>query len=334
MPAPRTILLTGITGFIARHCAVQMLNAGHSLRATLRDPAKGDALRADLRPHLTDPAALDRLSLHRADLTADDGWSQAAAGADVLVHTASPFPIAQPRNPDDLIRPAVDGTLRALRAAHAAGVSRVVLTSSCAAILQDGRRTEHSEADWCDTNAPTTTPYAQSKTLAERAAWDFAAANNLALTTVNPGLVLGPPIGAEAGSSVSVIRRILSGKDPLQPPLGLPVVDVRDVAQMHLKAVEDPTLAGSRFIASAGSLSFAQMAQILRTAYPDRRIAQRVAPVWMIRLLAPFDAEIRAILPKLGYIDTVSNLQAVSRMTMRFIPPAEALLATARWVMR
>jgi dihydroflavonol-4-reductase len=334
MPAPRTILLTGITGFIARHCAVQMLNAGHSLRATLRDPAKGDALRADLRPHLTDPAALDRLTLHKADLTADEGWSQAAAGADVLVHTASPFPIAQPKNADDLIRPAVDGTLRALRAAHAAGITRVVLTSSCVAILQDGRRTEHTEADWCDPKSPTATPYALSKTLAERAAWDFASANALALTTVNPGLVLGPPIGAEAGSSVSVIRRLLSGKDPMQPPIGLPVVDVRDVARMHVKAVEDPGLAGSRFIASAGSLSFVEMAQILRTAYPDRRIARHVAPAWMIRLMAPFDAEIRTILPKLGYVETVSNAQAVSRMDMRFIPPAEALLATARWVMR
>jgi dihydroflavonol-4-reductase len=334
MPAPRTILLTGITGFIARHCAVQMLNAGHSLRATLRDPAKGDALRADLRPHLTDPAALDRLTLHKADLTADEGWSQAAAGADVQVHTASPFPIAQPKNADDLIRPAVDGTLRALRAAHAAGITRVVLTSSCVAILQDGRRTEHTEADWCDPKSPTATPYALSKTLAERAAWDFASANALALTTVNPGLVLGPPIGAEAGSSVSVIRRLLSGKDPMQPPIGLPVVDVRDVARMHVKAVEDPGLAGSRFIASAGSLSFVEMAQILRTAYPDRRIARHVAPAWMIRLMAPFDAEIRTILPKLGYVETVSNAQAVSRMDMRFIPPAEALLATARWVMR
>lgn len=332
MPAPRTILLTGITGFIARHCAVQMLNAGHSLRATLRDPAKGDALRADLRPHLTDPAALDRLTLHKADLTADDGWAEAAVGADVLVHTASPFPIAQPKNPDDLIRPAVDGTLRALRAAHAAGIARVVLTSSCVAILQDGRRTEHTEADWCDTASPTATPYALSKTLAERAAWEFAKANDLALTTVNPGLVLGPPIGTEAGSSVSVVRRLLSAKDPMQPPIGLPVVDVRDVALMHLKAVEDPALAGSRFIASAGSLSFVEMGLILRAAYPDRRIARHVAPAWMIRMMAPFDPEIRSILPKLGYVETASNAQAVTRMGMRFIPPAEALLATARWV--
>ncbi len=334
MPAQRTILLTGITGFIARHCAVQMLNAGHSLRATLRDPGKGDALRADVRPHLTDPAALDRLTLHRADLTADDGWSQAATGADVLVHTASPFPIAQPKNADDLIRPAVEGTLRALRAAHAAGIRRVVLTSSCVAILQDGRRSQHDETDWCDPDEPTATAYARSKTLAEREAWDFARDNDLALTTINPGLVLGPPIGSEAGSSVSVVRRLLSGKDPMQPPIGLPVVDVRDVARMHLKAVEDPTLAGSRFIASAGSLSFAEMGQILRASFPDRRIARQVAPVWMVRLMALFDPEIRSILPKLDYVETVSNAQAVTRMDMRFIPPAEALLATARWVAR
>lgn len=329
-----TILLTGITGFIARHCAVAVLNAGYSVRATLRDPAKGDALRADLRPHLTDPAALDRLSLHRADLTSDTGWTEAASGADVLVHTASPFPIAQPKNPEEVIRPAVDGTLRALRAAHAVGIRRAVLTSSCVAILQDGRRSEHDEGDWCDPDSPTATPYARSKTLAERAGWEFTRANGMALTTVNPGLVLGPPIGTEAGSSVGVIGRLLAAKDPMQPPIGLPVVDVRDVAQMHLKAVQDPALAGSRFIASAGSLSFAEMARILRQAYPDRRIAQQVAPQWMVRLLALFDPEVRSILPKLGYVETVSNARAVERMGIRFIPPAEALLATARWLRR
>ena len=321
---PETVLLTGASGFIAKHVMTAVLAAGHSMRATLRDPAKGDALRALV------PLAGDRLSLAKADLLRDDGWGAAMDGVTALIHTASPFPIAQPRNPDDLIRPAVDGTVRVLRAARTAGVGRVILTSSAVAILRTDRSDMQDEADWADLTLPGTTAYAKSKTLAERAAWDFVAeAPQMALTTINPGLVLGPLLDDTFGSSVSVVKRFLSGRDPAIPALSLPVVDVRDVALMHLRALERPATGGKRFIASAGSMWFMEMAKTLKAAYPDRQIAMRAAPAWLLRLFAPFDAEIRAILPGLGRETRLSNARARSELGMEFVPAPEAVLATA-----
>lgn len=325
---PDHVLLTGASGFIAKHILLSLLAAGHRVRASVRNPARADEVRAAVLPHLPAEAA-DRLAFITLDLTRDDGWDAALHGTDALVHTASPFPIAQPRNPDELIRPAVDGTLRALRAAEAAGVGRVVFTSSTVAIA--GATSDiRDESHWSDPDAPGATPYTRSKTLAERAAWDVAARTPaIRLTTINPGLVLGPLLDDRFGSSVGLVRRILSGKDPVQPPFGLPVVDVRDVAAMHLAALERPETAGRRYLAVAGSLWLAEMGQILKAAYPDRKIATRLAPRPLLRLLALFDPEVRAILPRLGVIDRMSNARATTEMGMRFIPAQDALLATA-----
>ncbi len=327
-----TILLTGVSGFIAKHIALAALLRGHHLRGTLRSPDRAEEVRAALRPHLPDASALDRLSFAVADLERDEGWPEVMAGVTAVIHCASPFPLVQPKDEQALIRPAVEGTLRVLRAAQAAGVTRVILTSSCVAVLNDGKDALQDEDDWCDLAAPGTTAYARSKTLAEKAAWDFARANGLSLTTINPGLVAGPPLDGHFGSSLGLIERILKGRDPMLPPYGLPVVDVRDVAEMHLRALDRPETAGKRYIAAAGSIPLAGIGQLFKAAYPTRRIPTREAPGFLLRLMAPFDPSIRALLPKLGRLERVSNLRAVQEMGMTFIPVSQALKASADWL--
>jgi dihydroflavonol-4-reductase len=327
------VLLTGVSGFIAKHIALKLLNAGHAVRGTLRRMDRADEVRAALAPYLTEHAG--ELTFVQADLESDAGWVEAFTGVTALVHTASPFPIAQPKDPVLVIRPAVEGTERVLKAASAAGVTRVVLTSSTVAVLNEGKPdTLQDEADWCDTHLPTTTPYAKSKTLAERAAWEIAKARGLKLTTINPGFVLGPPLDENYGSSLGLVERILRGKDPMLPAFGFPIVDVRDVAEMHLRALQQPETVGRRYIAAAGSMATVDMGRTLKAAYPTRRIPTREAPKAIVRLMALFDPQIKSILPKLGHLERVSNARAVKEMGMEFIAPKAALLASADWLVK
>lgn len=326
------ILLTGVTGFIAKHIALAALNRGHAVRGTLRNPARAEEVRKALRPHLADPAMLDRLAFVPADLERDDGWDAAMTGVGALIHCASPFPIAQPVDPMVLIRPAVEGTRRVLGAAARAGVGRVVLTSSVAAVLDTRRTDVQDEDDWCDPVAPGVSPYEASKTLAELAAWDVAGAQGLALTTINPGFVLGPPLDRHFGSSLGLVQRILRGRDPMLPPMGLPMVDVRDVAEMHLRALERPRTAGRRYIAAAGSMWLAEWGQALKAEWPGRRIPTRAAPAWAVRLMARFQPDMRVTLPKLGRLEQVSAARAERELDMAFIPAPCALVAAARWL--
>ncbi len=326
-----TILLTGISGFIAKHVAVKLLAAGYAVRGSVRRLERADEVRAAIAPHV-EVEALSRLTFVALDLEADAGWAQAMAGVDVLVHTASPFPVEQPKDEAVLIRPAVEGTLRALRAAKAAGVGRVVLTSSTVAVIDTGVAGVQDETNWCNTDAPDTSAYGKSKTLAERAAWDFAAAEGIALTTINPGFVLGAPLDKHYGSSTGVIRRILRGKDPMMPLIDFPVVDVRDVAEMHLRAVQRPETAGARFLAVAGTMTMPAMAKVLKQAFPARRIPTGVAPVWLLRVLGIFDAQIRSVVPMVGKMHPINNARAREGMGMNFISPEGALRATGTWL--
>jgi dihydroflavonol-4-reductase len=333
MAEKQLVLITGVSGFIAKHVALRFLQAGWSVRGTLRRLDRADEVRAALAPHLTDKA-LSQLTFVRADLTSDEGWAEAATGVHVLVHTASPFPMAQPQDPAELITPAVEGTLRALRFAHAAGVRRAVVTSSTVAVINEGKHGIQDETDWCDLNAPGTTAYAMSKTLAERAAWDFVKqAPGLSLTCINPGLVLGPPLDGHFGTSLALVQRILKGRDPMLPLISFVCVDVRDVAEMHLRAVQQPETAGKRYLAAAGSLTMPDMAMVLKAAYPHRRIATRVAPLFLLRVLALFDPALKSILPTIGQLHEVSNARARRDMGMRFIEPADALRASAEWLL-
>lgn len=328
-----TVLLTGVSGFIAKHVAVRVLNAGYDVRGTVRRLDRSDEVRAAVTPHLGTGAGT--LSFVQADLEADAGWVDAATGVVAVIHTASPFPLTQPKDPAQLIRPAVEGTERVLKAAAMAGVERVVLTSSTVAVFNDAKHdTMQDEADWCDISLPSTSAYAKSKTLAERAAWEVAKARRLKLTTINPGLVLGPPLDEHYGSSLGLIERILKGRDPMVPGFGFPVVDVRDVADMHLRALRRPETAGKRYLSTSGSITMVDMARMLKAAYPTRRIPTREAPDVLLRFLGLFDPQIRSILPKLGHLERVSNARAVAEMGMEFIAPKAALMASADWMVR
>jgi dihydroflavonol-4-reductase len=329
-----TVLLTGLTGFIAKHIALQLLQAGHTVRGTARSPERLAEVQAALAPHLP-PGALDRLSVVPADLLSDDGWAAAAQGCDVLMHTASPFPIAQPKDPADLIRPAVDGTLRAMRAAHAAGITRMIVTSSVAAVYDETKGGMQDESDWLNPDAPGTTAYSLSKLRAEQAAWAFAAEHpEVQLTTINPTLVLGPPLDRHYGSSLGLVERILRGRDPAVPHIGFGLVDVRDVARMHVVAMETPATAGRRYIGSAESMWMDDMAAALKSAYPDRRIPTRVAPAWLLRILALWDRDVRTILPRIGVMDRISNARARAEMGIEFRPADQALRDAAEWLVR
>lgn len=336
----QTILVTGANGFIARHIVLRLLQSGYRVRASLRDTARAGDLADALRPQLADLSVLgpDRLETVALDLEADTGWSGALSGVAALMHTASPFPMTPPSDPDAVIRPAVAGTLRALRAAAQAGVGRVVLTSSAVAIAGTVRRDTAEPLgpqDWADPDLPGATAYGRSKLLAERAAWDFVArdAPDMALTTINPALVLGPPLGRRWGTSLRLVERLLSGRDPMLPQIGFPVVDVRDVAEAHLRALQRPETAGQRIPMGEDFLWMAEMAAILKDSHPGRRITTRVAPAALLRLLALFDPALRGILPSLGWRWTVSDAPAQRLLDLTPRPAREAVLAAAAAVM-
>ena len=327
------VFVTGASGFLAKHVVLTLLREGFPVRASIRDPKRAKEVRAAVLPHL--PGGSDQaLSFVTLDLTSDEGWEAAMDGCTALIHTASPFPISQPKYADDLIRPAVDGTGRALRAAKAAGIDRVVLTSSTVSIIDPTRRDGHvyTEADWSDASGPPEAPYARSKVMAERAAWQIADAEGLKLTTINPSFILGPALDGQFGSSIGLVKRVLRGRDPMMPKLGFPVVDVRDVAAAHMRALTRPEAAGERFIASSGSLWMTDWGRILKTVYPERRMPTMAAPKLVLRLLALFDGEVRAALPSVGHMEKVSSEKARRVLGIDFIPPEKALIAAAESV--
>jgi len=336
-----TVFLTGASGYIGKHITLQLLSAGYTVRASVRSSAKGTEVVEALRGHLENPELLEtHLSFVELDLTSDAGWSEALEGVDALLHTASPFTIDPVKDENVLIRPAVDGTLRAMKAAHAAGVHRVVLTSSVAAIqgrqLPEGK-SAFDESMWTDVNSPLgNDPYTKSKTLAEEAAWEFVKhdAPEMLLTTINPSLVLGAPLDRNFGTSVAVLERLLSAKDPALPDVSFSIVDVKDVATLHVLSLDLAETAGQRYVASAGALTFIEMAKVLKAAYPKRKIVTRQAPKFLLQILALFDGQIKAILPSLGNHTRISSAKAQSAFAMQFISPEQSIVETAAFLLQ
>lgn len=322
----RTVLLTGVSGFIAKRIALDLLNAGHTVVGSLRSMGRADEVRDAVAPLLRDKDTLDRLSFVELDLTLDDGWTEAMDGIDVVMHTASPFPLSAPKDEDDLIKPAVDGTLRALQAAHAGGVTRIILTSSVAAIEARDKDGPYSENDWSDTEHPRCTAYYKSKTLAEQAAWRFVTKTpGIELTVINPVLVLGAPLDAHYGSSLEIIERMMGGKDPMVPDIAFGVVDVADISAMHLAAMDRPESIGQRFIGSAASMSMPEVAAHLAKTYPGRKIPTRVAPRFMLRLIGLFDATVGGVIPLLGHKPVFDTAKAQDVLGITFTPAATAI---------
>lgn len=334
----KQVLVTGASGYIAKHIVLNLLQAGYRVRGSVRSMSRAQEVRDAIRPHLENTLDLDEvLSFVELDLTRDAGWNTALQDVDVLMHTASPFPLEGPKHEDDLIRPAVDGTLRALQAARDNGVKRVVLTSSTAAVvyrqLLDNDQ-PFDESHWTDLDHPACSAYSKSKTLAEQVAWKFVAetAPDCKLTCINPGFVLGPPLDNSYGTSMEVIARLLKGKDPAVPQLGFASVDVRDVATMHVRAIENESCFGKRILAVSQFLWFVEIAKSIKAALPDRRIATRQAPNWLIKFLSLFEKQIRTVVPNLGVKFDVSNQRARDMLEMEFTDPRASAVDAARYL--
>ena len=311
------VLVTGASGFIATHCILALLNAGYGVRGTVRDLNRAAALKAMLAKH--NPAATD-MEFVAAELTADAGWAQAAQGCSYVLHVASPVAINSPRDPDAFVAAARDGTLRVLRAAKAAGVKRVVVTSSIAAVgsgkLQPRDR-PLTEDDWTNPDGAGVEAYARSKTLAERAVWEFAKSpegQGLEIAAVNPGLVLGPALEADYGSSNELVYQIMKNKIPGYPRTGFSLVDVRDVAGLQLLAMTKPAAAGERFICVSEFLWMNEVGAALLAAYPKRKLPKAVLPNWVVYIVAIFNPAARSILDSLGQRRDLSNAKAVSKL--------------------
>ena len=308
-----TVLVTGGSGFIGGWCIVELLKRGYTVRTTVRSLAKEAAVRAAIA---TEIDAGDRLSFFPAELTKDEGWDAATAGCDYVLHVASPLGADSPTDPQVLIVPARDGALRALKAAVKAGVKRVVMTSSVAAASPPNRLEEGSsdETVWTDLKEPGVSAYYQSKTIAERAAWDFMAEHGGATTlaVVNPAAVLGPVLSKENLGSVQLVQRLLNGSMPGTPRLGFNIVDVRDVADLHIRAMTAPEAAGQRFIAADAFYWMADIAKVLKTRLPDKagKVPTRPLPNFVLKLIAIFDRPVRSVVPSLGRRHSASSDKA------------------------
>lgn len=328
------MLVTGGSGFVGAHCILALLAAGYRVRTTVRSPTREPEVREMLRVGGVPPVG-DRLQFATADLRSDIGWDQAVAGCDFVLHVASPFPAAAPKHEDDLIVPARDGALRLLRAARAAGVKRVVLTSSFAAIGYGHPATERpfTEDDWTDPAGRDCSAYAKSKTLAERAAWEFVAdGGGPELAVINPVAILGPLLGPDRSTSIQLVQRLLDGGLPASPQISYGIVDVRDVADLHLRAMRDPAAAGERFLAIAGAFtSMQEVGSVLRAHLGERasRVPTRVLPNFVMRIVGRIDPSIRQIVPELGRTKAASSDKARDVLGWQPRSTEDAILATA-----
>lgn len=334
-----TVLVTGGSGFIGSYCILQLLEKGHQVRTTVRNLKREADVRAMLKAGGAEPG--ERLSVFAADLEKDAGWANAVKGSDYVLHVASPFPASVPKDENELIVPAREGALRVLKAARDAGVKRVVLTSSFAAIGYGAipKDRPFDERDWTDPNGPNVLPYAKSKTIAERAAWDFVAreGGSLELSVVNPVGVFGPVLGPDYSTSILLVQRFMDGAVPGCPKLYFGAVDVRDVADLHVRAMTDPAAKGERFLAVAGDfLSMLEIARILKARLGDaaKHVPTREIPNWMVRLAALRDPAVKQILPELGKVKNGSNAKA--RRVLGWSPRSneDSIVATAESLLR
>jgi dihydroflavonol-4-reductase len=330
-----TVLVTGGTGFLGGWCIVRALERGYDVRTTVRSLSREPDVRAVVAAAGAEPDG--RLTVLEADLTADAGWAEAVAGARYVLHVASPFPPVQPKDPDELIVPARDGALRVLRAALDAGVERVVMTSSIAAIRSDRTSSEtapYTEADWTDGNDTRRTPYVRSKTLAEQAAWEHvrSAGAEQRLAVVNPGAIIGPALSTDHSYSLQAVQRLVDGDMPAMPRLGFTFVDVRDVADLHLLAMTLPQAGGERFIATDEWRWLPDVAAVVRERLGGAapKVPTRTAPNLLIRAVALFDGSIRSVVGDLGKRTWVSSEKARSTLGWTTLPVEDSIEDTAR----
>jgi nucleoside-diphosphate-sugar epimerase len=328
----KTALVTGGTGYIGGEVIDQLLARGWTVHTTVRSRAKSEQRLRDRWPD-----AGDRLKIFEADLERDAGWAEANAGCDGVAHVASPFPLAVPDNEDELIVPAREGTLRALRFAREAGVTRFVQTSSVAAIAygHDDSRTEFDESDWTNIETPGVAPYTKSKTIAERAArdWVEAHAPDMEFCSVNPTGVFGPVVNGDLSTSIELIKRLIDGSMPMIPEMGIGVVDVRDVAKIHVLALEAPAekVRGERFAAANGFMWTREMADVIRARMGEkaRKVPRRKMPYILVVILALFMPAMQQIKNNIGKKRVTSGRHAAETLDFEYIPAEQTIVDTA-----
>lgn len=328
-----TVCVTGGTGYIAGELIRQLLAKGWTVHATVRKKGNSEAR---LRARVGDPNR-DRLKLFEAELMDDAGWADAMAGCTHVAHVASPIAASTPKHENEMIVPAREGTLRALRFAKEAGVTRFVQTSSMAAVAYGRSEKQYTvdESDWTDVLHPDVYPYVKSKTIAEHAAREWVAENGgeMEFVSVNPGMVLGPVDDPDFSPSVEAVRQVLDGSMPMAPDLGFAVVDTRDTADLHVRCLEEPGLANERFLAAGRFLKIIDIAEILRRELPPehtRKVPKKVMPNWMVGVLALFNPGVRSIKAEIGKTRNVDASHAKERLGWETRPAEESIVDCAR----
>ncbi|MCB1516537.1 MAG: NAD-dependent epimerase/dehydratase family protein [Hyphomicrobiaceae bacterium] len=333
----RTIVVTGASGYVAKHVIAEALRRGFRVRGTLRDMGKADRIATIMQDWVGDAAS--KLEFFKADLLSDDGWNEVMQGADALLHTAMIVYTKEPRDPEPVMHAAVDGTKRALQAVVDAGIGRVVMTSSIAAVGYghgDPKGELHlNEDNWTNPEGiGHRWAYARAKTRAERAAWDLAASADVAFTTICPSMIIGPISDPDMSVSVQVVQQPLAGMIPAMPPTGFSAIDVRDLAEMHLNALDDDRFAGQRVLAAGEYILFRDIADILREAYPDRKIVKRMAPLWVLKLFKGLIPELSQIAADLETRRIYSRERGEALLGRPFTSAKQSVLDTAESLVR
>ena len=329
----KRVFITGISGFLASHIALQLLNSGAEVKGSVRSLAKADHTRKVLQTHGADTS---RLSFVELDLLSDKGWDEEIAGCDYLIHTASPFVTTMPKDPQSILKPAIEGTVRAINAGLAANVKHIVLTSSMVAVAH-GHGKNHTakmtEKDWTDIKGGDVNTYYQSKTLAEKKAWEVveAAGRRDILTVINPGLIFGPVLEKDIGTSGALIRKMLTGGFPGSPNIGFACVDVRDVAALHIKAMDSKEFYGRRVLAMRENIQLVDLAKELAKAFPAyaKKLPTRQLPDFMVKLVALFDGDAKTASRSLGYKYNVDFRPAEKLLGRNLISNEKAVRAMA-----
>ena len=335
----KTILVTGASGFVAKHLIGQLLAAGHRVRGTVRGQGKVQGVWEAVR--LLAPGREAGLELVEADLLSDAGWSEAMAGVDAVMHVAAAIVAEEPRDASLVVRPAVEGTERVLQHAHAAGVKRVIMTSSIATVgyglgHERGVR-RYTEADFTRIETMRRSwAYCIGKTLAEaeRAAWAFAGTNGIELTTIHPGAILGPATDKDTSISLGLVTGLIDGSTPAMARIGFAISDVRDVAAMHVAALDKPESIGQRYLCTGPFMTFAQVADVLRGAYPERKITIKVVPDWIIRILAALGGPVRQIINDVGNEKHFDGSKGEALLGRPYRSNEEAILSAAESAIR
>lgn len=328
-----TILVTGISGFVGKWTALELLKKGYRVRGTLRDMAKAEAIAAALI-ELAGKSSAKRLEFVQADLLDDAYWGAAMAGVDAVMHVATAVLAEEPKNPDEVIAPALDGTRRVLEHAQAAGIKRIIMTSSIATVgyglgHTSGKRV-YTENDWTHLDGMRWKwAYCIGKTKAERAAWAYCEEHGIDLTTIHPGAILGPLIDNDASVSVGLVGTLLDGSTPAVPNIGFSISDVRDVAAMHVAALEKPESYGERYLATADYLPFIKIAEILAEAYPQGKVPVKTAPDWILKLMVPFNRALRQIANDIGTQKHFDGSKGAALLGRNYIAAKETLIDTA-----